>query len=56
MGLSLSPELGHEGRIREVLQEDRCSSMYSKYYAFVVLQYHVFTYHAAIPESRESNS
>jgi hypothetical protein len=37
MGLSLSPELGHEGRIREVLQEDRCSSMYSKYYAFVVL-------------------
>jgi hypothetical protein len=31
MGLSLSPEQGHEGRIREVLQEDRCSSMYSIY-------------------------
>jgi hypothetical protein len=31
MGLSLSPELGHEGHIREVLQEDRCSSMYSNY-------------------------
>jgi hypothetical protein len=30
MGLSLSPERGHEGRIREVLQEDPCSSMYSK--------------------------
>jgi hypothetical protein len=29
MGLSLSLERGHEGRIREVLQEDRCSSMYS---------------------------
>ncbi len=29
MGLSLSPELGHEERIREVLQEDRCSIMYS---------------------------
>jgi hypothetical protein len=27
-GLSLSPERGHEGRIREVLQEDGCSSMY----------------------------
>jgi hypothetical protein len=36
MGLSLSPERGHEGRIREVLQEDRCSSMYSNYYTFVV--------------------
>jgi hypothetical protein len=31
MGLSLSPERGHEGRIREVLQEDCCSSMYSNY-------------------------
>jgi hypothetical protein len=31
MGLSLSPKRGHEGRIREVLQEDRCSSMYSNY-------------------------
>jgi hypothetical protein len=38
MGLSLSPERGHEGRIREVLQEDPCSSMYSKYvYVVVVL-------------------
>ncbi len=33
MGLSLSPEQGPEERIREVLQEDRCSSMYSNYYA-----------------------
>ncbi len=33
MGFILSPEQGHEGRIREVLQEDRCSSMYSNYYA-----------------------
>jgi hypothetical protein len=29
MGLSSSPEQGQEGRIREVPQEDRCSSMYS---------------------------
>ncbi len=37
MGLSLSPERGHEGRIREVLQEDHCSSMYSNFlYAFVI--------------------
>jgi hypothetical protein len=42
--------------IREVLQEDRCSSMYSNYYAFVVLYLHVFTYYAAIPASRESDS
>jgi hypothetical protein len=34
MGLSLSLEQGHEGRIREVPQEDRCSSMYSNYCAF----------------------
>ncbi len=34
MGLSLSLERGHEGRIREVLQEDRCSSMYGNYHAF----------------------
>ncbi len=33
MRLSLSPEQGHEGRIRDVLQEDRCSSMYSNYHA-----------------------
>ncbi len=26
--LSLSLDQGHEGRIREVLQEDGCSSMY----------------------------
>ncbi len=31
MGLSLSPERGHEGCIRKVLPEDRCSSMYSNY-------------------------
>ncbi len=34
MGPSLCPEQGHEGHIHEVLQEDRCSSMYSNYYAF----------------------
>jgi hypothetical protein len=28
MGFSLCPERGHEGRIREVPREDRCSSMY----------------------------
>jgi hypothetical protein len=55
MGLSLCPERGHEGRIREVLQEDLSSSMYSNYYAFVILYLHVFTYYAAIPASRESN-
>jgi hypothetical protein len=32
MGLGLSLERGHEGRIREVLQENGCSSMYSNYY------------------------
>ncbi len=48
MGLSLSPERGSEGCIREVLQEDRCSSMYSNYYAFVILLCHVFTYHVTI--------
>jgi hypothetical protein len=31
MGFSLSLERGHEGSIREVLQEDGCSSMYSNY-------------------------
>jgi hypothetical protein len=31
MGLSLSLERGYEGRIREVLQEDGCSSMFSNY-------------------------
>jgi hypothetical protein len=33
MGLSLSLERGHEGRIREVPQEDCCSSMYSNNYS-----------------------
>jgi hypothetical protein len=56
MGLSLSPERGHEGHIREVLQEDRCSSMYSNYFAFVVLNLHVFTYRVAILALRESDS
>jgi hypothetical protein len=55
MGLSLSLERGHEGRIREVLQEDRCSSMYSNYYAFVVLYLHVFTHYVTIPAFRETN-
>jgi hypothetical protein len=31
-GLSSSLERGYEGHIREVLQEDSCSSMYSNYY------------------------
>jgi hypothetical protein len=49
MGLSLSSERDYEGRIREVLQEDRCSSMYSIYiYAFIVLQDPIFMYCAAI--------
>ncbi len=56
MGLSLSLERGHEGRIREVLQEDRCSSMYSKYYAFTALYLYVFTYRVAIPASQETDS
>jgi hypothetical protein len=29
--LSLSLDRGHEGRIREMLQEDGCSSMYKLY-------------------------
>jgi hypothetical protein len=33
MGFSIRPEGGHEGRIHEVPQEDRCSSMYIDYYA-----------------------
>jgi hypothetical protein len=51
MGLSLSLERDHEGRIREVLQEDCCSSMYCNYYAFAALYLYVFTYHVAIPAS-----
>jgi hypothetical protein len=52
MGLSLSLERGHEGHIREVLQEDRCSSMYSNYmhlsscnvmYSRIVLQFPAFS-------------
>ncbi len=48
MGLSLSLERGHEGHIREMLQEDCCSSMYSNYmhlpscksvYSHIVLQF-----------------
>jgi hypothetical protein len=31
MGISSNLEQGHEEHIREVLQEDGCSSMYSKY-------------------------
>jgi hypothetical protein len=37
MGLSLSLEQGHEGSIREVPQEDRCSSMYSNYMQLCVV-------------------
>ncbi len=31
VSVPLSPEQGHEGHTREMLQEDRCSSMYSNY-------------------------
>jgi hypothetical protein len=31
MGLSLSLERSHEGHIRDVLQEDSCSSIYRNY-------------------------
>jgi hypothetical protein len=37
IGLSLSPEQGHEGRVRKVPQEDRCSSMYSNYMQLCVV-------------------
>ncbi len=37
MGLSSSLEQGHEGRIREVLQEDGCLSMYSNYYMQILM-------------------
>jgi hypothetical protein len=37
MGLSLSLARGYEGRIREVLQESGCSSMYSNYYVLTSL-------------------
>jgi hypothetical protein len=33
MVFSLCPDRGHEGCIREVPQEDRCSSIYINYYA-----------------------
>jgi hypothetical protein len=36
-GLSSSLKRGHEGRIREVLQEDGCSSMYSNCYVFILV-------------------
>jgi hypothetical protein len=35
MGLSTCLERGYEGRIREVLREDRCSSMYIDHYALL---------------------
>ncbi len=41
MGLSSSPERGHEGRICKVPQEGRCSSMYSN---VMHLSSCVFTY------------
>jgi hypothetical protein len=37
MGFSLCPERGHEGRTREVPQEDRCSSMYINYHALLFI-------------------
>jgi hypothetical protein len=56
MGLGLSPEQGNEGHIREVVQEDRCSSMYSNYYASVVLNLYVFICHVTILAFREADS
>jgi hypothetical protein len=53
MGLSLSLERGHEGRISEVLQEDHCSSMDSNYYYPPPYIPYSFTYRVAIPASRE---
>ncbi len=53
--LRLCAERGYEGRVREVLQEDVCSSMYSNYYTFVVLYLHLFTYRAIIPAFRKSD-
>jgi hypothetical protein len=41
MGLSLSPERGHEGCICEVLQEDRCLSMYGKLCAVIIMRSHI---------------
>jgi hypothetical protein len=35
MGFSLCPERDHEGCIRQVPQEDRCSSMYIDHYALL---------------------
>jgi hypothetical protein len=37
MGLSSSPEQGHEGHVREVPQEDHGSSMYSNYMQLCVV-------------------
>jgi hypothetical protein len=37
MGLSLTLERGHDGRICEVLREDGCSSMYGNYYVLNIL-------------------
>ncbi len=55
MELSLSLERGHEGRIHEVLQEDRCSSMYSNYYAFVVCNVVYSRIVLLFPASRDSD-
>jgi hypothetical protein len=42
--LSLSLDRGHEGHIREVIQEDGCSSMYrSQSCVFYLYNYHVFS-------------
>ncbi len=44
MGLSLCPERGHEGCNCKVPREDRCSSIYIVYYAFLSCIYiYVFT-------------
>jgi hypothetical protein len=46
MGLSSSLQRGLEGRIREVLQEDGCSSMCSNYHMLIFVKCHVFLQYA----------
>ncbi len=54
MGLSLSPERGHEGRSHEVPKEDCCSSMYSNNMHFVVLYLRVSMCRTIISVFREN--
>jgi hypothetical protein len=54
VGLSLSPERGHKGRIREVPKEDRCSIMYNNIYLVIVSSSIYMSYHH--PCIRETNT